>query len=149
MSIQITFPTIVFILDLTILLKLVLSVCIGFVIGRERKKQEKAGGSRTLAIVILASTLITIMSQELVKLGYTFDFVRLMAYAIASIGFIGSGLIVKAKGHVEGLTTAATLFCILPIGFCIGLGFYFLGIVCSIFTYLILESKYKKNKQEK
>ena len=144
MNIQISFPTIVFILDLTILFKLGLAVSIGLIIGRERKRQEKAGGSRTLSIVILAATLITILSQELVKLGYTFDFVRLLAYAIASIGFIGSGIIVKTRGHVEGLTTAATLFCILPIGFCIGLGFYFLGIVCSIFIYLILESKYKR-----
>lgn len=149
MNLQINLPEINLLIDITILFKLALAVTIGIVIGHERKRQEKSGGSRTLSIVILASTLITILSQELVKLGYTFDFVRLMSYAIASIGFIGSGIIVKTRGHVEGLTTAATLFCILPIGFCIGLSFYFLGIMCSIFTYLILESKYRKNRRIK
>ena len=77
------------------------------------------------------------------------NYTRLMAYGIAGIGFLGSGIIIQNKNRVEGLTSAATLFAVVPIGYCIGLGFYLLGIMSAVFVYLILESKYKIRKRRK
>jgi len=128
--------------------RLLLSITIAFILGKERKKHEKSGGgSRTLAIVALASCLIAILTLEIAELNpVTHNFTRLMAYGIASIGFLGSSVIIKNKNHIEGITTASLIWAIVPIGFCIGLGFYFYGVISSIFVYLILESKYWRLK---
>ena len=128
--------------------RLLLSISIGWILGRERKRHDKeGGGSRTLAIVSLASCLIAILTLEIVKLNpQTFNFSRLMAYGIASIGFLGSAVIVQTKGKLEGTTTASLVWASVPINYMIGLGFYLYGIISAILVYLILESKYWKSK---
>jgi putative Mg2+ transporter-C (MgtC) family protein len=136
-------------IDILVLLKLVLAIFIGRLIGRERKRNEKPGGSRTFALVCLGATLMSILSLELKKAGYDFDFVRLLSYGIASIGFLGSGIIIQNKNRVEGLTSASTLWAIVPVGFFIGLGFYQIAFISAFFIYLILDSKYKRIRKKK
>lgn len=132
---------------LIFLLKVSLSVFIGYYLGRERKRRGKdTGGARTMAIISLASCLMAILSLELTRVGFNFDFVRILSYGIASIGFLGSGMILKSEGKIEGITSAGTIWAIVPINFCIGLGYYFYGIISAILIYLILDSKYwRKN----
>lgn len=136
-------------LDLLIPLKLLLAAIIGFVIGRERKRNAKPGGSRTFSLVALGSTLIAILSLELFQVPIInesivrYDLARLMSYGIAGIGFLGAGVISRNRNHVEGLTTAATLWTIVPVGFCIGLGYFEIAVTASIIIYFILDSKYR------
>jgi len=128
--------------------RLILSAIIGAVIGKERKRHtDSGGGSRTMAIICMSSCFTAIISIEMVKSGYTFDFSRLIAYLFPAIGFIGMAMVNKTKKGVDGLTTASTLLVLLPIGFSIGLGYFLYGIITGLITYLILESKYWK-KQE-
>lgn len=132
--------------------RILLSALIGWVLGMERKRNDKSGGSRTMAIVSVAACLMAVLSLELLKVDVQFDFVRIMSYGIASIGFLGSGLIVHSGRKVEGITTASTLWCLVPLNFMIGLGYYFYGIMSAILLYCILESKYwllKKQKRRK
>lgn len=132
--------------------RILLSALIGWVLGMERKRNDKSGGSRTMAIVSVAACLMTVLSLELLKVDVQFDFVRIMSYGIASIGFLGSGLIVHSGRKVEGITTASTLWCLVPLNFMIGLGYYFYGIMSAILLYCILESKYwliSKQKRRK
>jgi putative Mg2+ transporter-C (MgtC) family protein len=77
---------------------------------------------------------------------YNFDFMRLMAYTIAGISFIGNGVISHNKNRVEGLTTASTLLANVVIGFLFGLGQLFYGIVSVIILLIILEFKYVRQK---
>lgn len=128
--------------------KLLFATIIGWFIGRERKNNDKVGGSRTFAIVCLGATLVAILTQKLaggldnsdqIVLNYT----RMMSYTIASMGFIGSGLIRKENGEVEGLTTASTLFVLIPVGFAIGFGYYITALLCGGLLYWILEYKYR------
>ena len=104
-----------------------------------------------MGIVCMSSCLIAILTQEISGLNpVVFNFSRMMSYGIASIGFVGSGIIIQTKGHVEGLTSASVLLGLVPIGYCIGLHFYGLGIGSAILLYLLLESKYfLKNKGRK
>jgi len=132
-------------IKLYFLLKIFLSIFIGYRLGKERQRKNQVGGSRTFAIVSLSACLITILSLELIQT-YTFDFVRIMSYGLAGIGFLGSGLIIKNKNHIEGVTTASTLFCLLPINYLIGMGYYFYGILSAILVYILLDSKYWRKK---
>lgn len=136
--------------------KMLLAVAIGIVVGHERKKNDKPGGRRTFALVCLGSTLISILTLELFTLEginesfMRHDFARLMSYGLSGMGFIGAGCIWLNKNKVEGLTTASTLWAIVPTGFFIGLGFYELAVGASIMIYLTLESKYilvKRNEK--
>jgi len=131
---------------ITSLSRLVLAGLIGFLIGKERKKNDKPGGSRTFGIMCLASCLLALLTLQLMHtekpLNVTMDLSRIISYTIASIGFLCSGVIIQNKAGIEGLTTAGSLFLIVPIGICIGLGYYFLGITTSILMYIILEYKY-------
>lgn len=124
------------------MLRLLLSIIAGWLLGRERKYHHKDGGSRTMAMICFSACLIAIISKEIQLLGYNFDFTRMMAYVLPAIGFIGMGIIRKHEENVDGLTTSATLIMLLPIGFCFGLGFYFYGLLSSLLAFLILESKY-------
>lgn len=128
-----------------IIAKLLIAGMIGFLIGRERKKNDKPGGSRTFALVSLGSALTAMLSLELLHMplpqGVVINFTRMISYTIVSMGFLGSGIIIHNKGNIEGLTTAGSLFAIVPIGIAIGLGYYFLGVTASIITYSTLELK--------
>lgn len=132
--------------ELTILIKLLLATLIGLLIGGERKRKDKPGGGRTFALVCLSSCLVAIISLDLSKSGYFFNFTRLMSYTIAGISFIGNGLIIKDGNQVEGLTTAsALLFCVI-LGFLLGLGYYLYAIMATVLVYIILEFRYWKEK---
>lgn len=126
--------------------RLILSTIIGFMIGRERKKHKKtAGGGRTMAIVSLGACMIALLTDEIFQIsGMTFNYTRLMAGGIGGISFIGAGIIWKHKNDIEGLTTASTLFSLIPINYFIGLGYYYHGILSAVLVFIILESKYWK-----
>lgn len=136
MSFTITLPYEV----IEIFSKLILPIIVGYIIGRERKKNDKSGGSRTMALVCLSGAIIafltTIMNVE--GAGYS----RLMASGIQGIGFLCAGLIMQYKRHIEGLTTSATIFCLVPIGYLFGMGYISYGLILGVFIFLILESKY-------
>lgn len=120
------------------------SVFLGWIIGYERKKHDKDGGSRTFSIVCLGACLITILTKEMILMtSFNFDSVRLLSYGLASIGFLLSGLIVKDNNKISGLTTASSLWVLVLIGYCIGLSgrFFVYGNVVAFLLYLILENK--------
>lgn len=128
--------------------KLSLAVGVGLLIGRERKKRDKSGGSRTMSLICLSATILAVLSMELHQ-KYSFDFVRLIAYFLPAIGFMGAGLIQKNKDVIDGLTTSATLLTLLPVGFLIGLGYYIYAYIVAFFIWIILESKYVRRKHGK
>ena len=134
--------------NVTILIKLLLAILIGKLIGRERKRNYKPGGSRTFSLICLGATLLPVLSLELAKEGFTFDFVRLFAYGLVSLGFATSGIVRVYRNKVEGLTTAGTIWICAIIGFFIGMGQYSIAILASILTYSVLESKYKRIRKD-
>ena len=54
------------------------------------------------------------------------------------IGFIGAGSIIAEKGHVQGVTTAASLWCVAAIGLAVGVGAYVLAVVSSALVFGVL-----------
>lgn len=135
-------------INLIIPLKLLIAALFGLLIGKERKRNDKPGGSRTFSLITIGSALIAIISLELFGIKEInevitrYDFARLMSYGIASIGFLGSGMIIQNKNSVEGLTSASTMWAIVPVGFCIGLGYFEIALTAFIIIYAILRSKY-------
>jgi len=115
-----------------IVVKLLVAILVGGLIGAEREFHEKAAGFRTIIFICLGSTLFTILSLEL---GGASDPVRIAASIVTGIGFIGAGVILRNEGHVVGLTTASTIWIAAALGMGIGSGYFLL---VGIATGLIL-----------
>ncbi len=115
-------------------LKLLLSVALGGIIGLERQYREKAAGFRTIIIICLGTTVFSILSS---KFGWG-DPSRIAAGIVTGIGFLGAGVIIQNRGKISGLTTAATVWYAAALGMGIGLGEYMLTVSSIILVLLIL-----------
>ena len=101
--------------------KLLLAILIGGVIGAEREFRDKAAGFRTIIFICVGATLFTIFSK---KLGGDDDPVRIAANIVSGVGFLGAGAILRGPGGVMGLTTAATIWLAAALGMGIGGGHF-------------------------
>ncbi len=82
------------------------------------------------------------------------DISRMASQVITGVGFLGAGTIIRDKGSVKGLTTAASIWVVACIGISVGLGFYFLslvgflGLIVSLIVFENIESSViDKNKE--
>lgn len=127
-------------MDITeIILKLLLAVALGGLIGLERESSHKAAGFRTNILICIGSTMVMILSGLLLEGRESGgDFTRIAAAVITGMGFIGAGSIIQARGMVMGLTTAATLWAVAGLGLVIGAGFFIIALIYAAVIILTL-----------
>jgi putative Mg2+ transporter-C (MgtC) family protein len=127
-------------ITLEVVLKLLLAVALGGLIGVERETSQKPAGFRTNILICLSSTMMMILSSLVLQgsEGAGGDQMRMAAAVITGIGFIGAGTIIQARGSVVGITTAATLWTVAGIGLLIGAGYYFIAIITAFIIILTL-----------
>ena len=124
-------------LDITI--KIFFSLFLGGLVGLEREIKHKPAGLRTNILICLGSTIIMIVSLNLSEIyGSIVDPSRMAAQVVTGIGFIGAGAIIRSRGSVHGLTTAATIWVIAGIGLAIGNGYYSAAIISTFVVMIIL-----------
>lgn len=132
---------------LTICIRVLLAVFCGGVIGFERECHRQPAGLRTHMLICLGSAITIMTSQHIIINMHLFtDVGRMGAQVVAGIGFIGTGAIVKTKGKIRGLTTAAGLWTAAIIGLAIGIGFYEAGLIVTLLV-LIAEGVLPKFEQ--
>lgn len=135
----------------SVVIRLLLSVVVGGLIGKERARHGRAAGMRTHILVCLGSALTALCGTYCVEtLGYSSDAGRLSAQVISGIGFLGAGMIlVKNNSVIVGLTTAAGMWTTAAVGIALGFGFYTgafaVTILCLITTVLL--ARFEKNKK--
>jgi len=114
------------------LLKLLLAVLVGGLIGAERELRVGIG-LRTMMLICLGAALFTIFSDIFaVDQG---DPRRIAAAVVTGVGFLGAGMIMRHQGAVIGLTTAATAWLVAALGMGIGMGKY---LMIGTATFLVL-----------
>ena len=134
-----------------VFLRLLLAVIFGGIVGIERERNNKPAGFRTYILVCFGAAIVSIVQDQLRINIFNFeknfpdlasfmksDLGRLGAQVISGIGFLGAGSIIKEKGEVEGLTTAAGIWATGCVGLGIGWGFYNIAIVAIIFMLIIM-----------
>ncbi len=104
---------------LSVLLKLILSMICGGIVGWQREARDRPAGLRTHALVCLGSTVYTLASFSF---GRDSDPARVAAQVATGMGFLGAGTIIRHGNVVRGLTTAASLWAVAAIGLCVGIG---------------------------
>jgi len=121
-----------------IVIKLVLAVLIGGAIGAEREYRSKSAGFRTLTLICLGSTILTIFS---VIIGTPGNPDRIASNIATGIGFVGAGVIFKGDGSgskVSGITTAAMIWVTAGLGVAIGAGYLLTSIFAAALILLVL-----------
>lgn len=110
--------------ELLDLVKALLSLGAGMLLGLERELKDKAAGLKTITIICLGSTLFSIVSYKIGGLEDT----RIASYIVGGIGFIGAGVIFRNGINVSGLTTAGIIWFSAAVGMSIGFGEFFLAL---------------------
>jgi putative Mg2+ transporter-C (MgtC) family protein len=127
---------------LMVLARIVFASLAGFFIGLDRERHSQPAGLRTHMIICLGACVMMLLSIyipiEFVQKGFSSDPTRLAAQVITGIGFLGAGAIFRFGFSVKGLTTAASIWTTSGIGLCFGAGYFYLGIVSTIFLIIIL-----------
>ena len=119
------------------IVKLLLALVLGALIGWERELYDKPAGFRTNTLICVGSALFTIFSLKIGTIPGT-DSARIAAQIVSGIGFLGAGAIIRRGEAVLGLTTAATIWFVASIGMGIGAGYYVLSSVGTALALAIL-----------
>ena len=130
-------PDLTLAMQLDLALRLTVGLVLGAIIGFEREMQRQPAGFRTHSLVSLGAALFTVVSA----FGFSGDMVdptRIAAQIVSGIGFIGAGTILQYRGHIRGLTTAASLWSVAAIGTAAGAGLYVVAIIGTLLILVIL-----------
>ena len=119
------------------IIRIVVALVAGFLIGFERSWHHKSAGLRTIMLVTVGSALYVTLSVNLTLVQG--DVTRIIGQVVTGIGFLGAGIIFKEGINVRGLTTAATVWCSSAIGCLAGAGYYFESAIATI-TVLVINS---------
>lgn len=108
----------------TVIVRIILSLILGVVIGLDRGVKRRGGGARTMITVCLGATMVMLMEQYLEEIyPERLDISRIAAQVISGVGFLGAGSILVSGHQIKGLTSAASIWTCACIGLAVGIGF--------------------------
>ena len=116
------------------LIRMGVALLAGFCIGFERVWQLKTAGLRTHALVATGACAYVLISVSLTDHAGG-DVTRIIGQVVVGIGFLGAGVIMRDGGNVQGLNSAATVWCSSAIGCLAGAGLLF---ETAVFTGVII-----------
>lgn len=99
--------------DLEFLLRVALATGCGALIGLERQYRSRTAGLRTQALVAAGAAAFVLVGEQAAG---TAAPIQITAYVVSGVGFLGGGVILRQGFSVQGLNTAATLWCSAAIG---------------------------------
>jgi putative Mg2+ transporter-C (MgtC) family protein len=114
-------------------LPILVAVVLGGMIGVEREVSGKAAGLRTNTLICLGAALFTHLALNLQA-----DAAKMLAGVITGVGFIGGGAVLRDRGGIHGITTAATIWLVTGIGIACGMRMYVMAIGITILTLIVL-----------
>jgi putative Mg2+ transporter-C (MgtC) family protein len=116
-------------------LKMILAIAIGILIGWEREYRENFAGMRVLPLVAVGATLFSGYGGIS---GRQFANAAVAGGVVTGIGFLGAGVILHERGALTGVTTAAAIWVTAAIGMGIALGLYVqMGLVTAAVLFIL------------
>lgn len=135
---------------LEMVLRLVVALVLGGLIGLNRRFYRKPAGLRTMSLVSLGSATFTLIGvTAMLQLTHAeqaagfdvlvrLDTSRVIAGIVGGIGFLGAGAIIQSRGRVQGMTTASGIWMTAAIGVASGLGQYTLALAATFLAFIVL-----------
>jgi putative Mg2+ transporter-C (MgtC) family protein len=118
--------------------RLLAALLLGGLLGLDRQHMGKAAGLRTHMLVALGAAVIVVAAH---MSGAGPDGIsRVIQGALAGIGFIGGGAILKLsdRGEIQGITTAASIWLTATVGLAAGAGRIGLATVGALLAFAVL-----------
>ena len=132
------------------LIRIIIAVVIGCVVGIEREYKNRPAGLRTHVLVCLGACMIALIEcifmysvDDMVTVHVTYNFGRMSAQVISGIGFLGAGTIFMSERKIGGLTTAASLWNTACLGLATGYGYYWMSLIGCVLVLVVLLSLQK------
>jgi len=113
------------------LLSLAVAFVLGTLIGAERQYRQRTAGLRTNVLVAVGAAAFVDLAMHLSGAD---GGVRVIAYVVSGIGFLGAGVIMKQGMDVRGLNTAATLWASAAVGSCAGADMIAQAVALTVFV---------------
>lgn len=132
------------------ILRFVIALAIGCLIGLEREYIGKEAGIRTSMLVSGGAALFSLIALSLPYLiaispeglpdilARNSGFLSVIANVVVGIGFLGAGIIMKNENRVHGLTTAAVIWATAGVGILIGIGLLWFGVIAGVLITVLL-----------
>lgn len=130
-----------------LLLKIIVAMVLGGLIGYNRERANKAAGLRTHMCVAGSSAFFVGIALPLLEYFslHTYgdlvrsDPIRIIEATITGVAFLGAGTIIKGRQeNVYGLTTAASLLLTAAVGVSVAMNFYLLAVGLTCVTCIVL-----------
>jgi len=125
-----------------------LAMLLGGLVGLDREAARKPAGLRTHMLVSGAAALLVLLGHVMVRnydakvaIHLTSDPIRIIEAVITGVSFLGAGTIIRNQrdgGHVEGLTTAASLLLAAAIGVSVALAQFVVALGLTILILSVL-----------
>jgi putative Mg2+ transporter-C (MgtC) family protein len=113
------------------LVSLTTAFVLGTLIGAERQYRQRTAGLRTNVLVAVGAAAFVDLAMHLAGADGA---VRVIAYVVSGIGFLGAGVIMKQGMDVRGLNTAATLWASAAVGSCAGADLVAQAVALTVFV---------------
>jgi putative Mg2+ transporter-C (MgtC) family protein len=125
--------------DITrMVLRLLVAVILGGLLGYERESVGASAGLRTHMLVALGSAMFVLIPLQA---GMQIqDLSRVLQGVTAGIGFLGAGAILKQseRNDIKGLTTAASVWLAAAVGIAAGMGREATAVLSTLLAIVIL-----------
>jgi putative Mg2+ transporter-C (MgtC) family protein len=134
--------------ELESIIKVIMALVCGGMIGYEREYKNRPAGLRTHILVCVGAALVMVVAQFMYNNDPDggIDTTRLGAQVVSGIGFLGAGTIIRERFGVKGLTTAASLWAVACVGIAVGSGYF---LIAGVTTLVIIASLILFRKLEK
>ena len=126
------------------ILRLIIAVFLGMLIGAERLLVHKEAGMKTHALVSMGDALFVIFSEAMTEKYINvpgFNPAMIASNIVVGIGFLGAGMIMFRDSQTRGLTTASGLWVTAGIGMTAGFGLFNLAIISTglvLFIFVVM-----------
>ncbi|MHC1768112.1 MAG: MgtC/SapB family protein [Verrucomicrobiia bacterium] len=134
--------------ELRVLGQALVALFLGGVVGWERETAGKWAGLRTHMLICLAAMLFVKMGEFLIVNGQEkfhhevlrTDPIRIVEAIVTGIAFIGAGTIFRDadRNVARGLTTAASMLVVGPIGVAVAAERYVLAVGATVLVFIVL-----------
>jgi len=125
------------------LIRFVIALVLGALLGLERELVGKEAGVRTEMLVAGGAAIFAIIGLSLPYIsampsGATPDMLaqnsgfNVIANIVIGIGFLGAGLIIKTSDRPHGITTAALVWTTAAIGVLVGIGMITFAVIAAV-----------------
>lgn len=125
------------------LIRIVVAMLLGAMLGLEREMTAKPAGLRTHMLVAQGSALFMVGAILLAEQTDTgafavIDPTRVGSTIVTGVGFLGAGMILRSGDRIQGLTTAAGIWVAAAIGMLVGSGFFLVAVFGTVLSLVTL-----------